>query len=164
MLLHHRAFLQAGSRGIPQGGPYPALSISLYKLLLPTGPPTHPHVVKTASIGTLGRTRTPMIVTVPNAPDVPETSKMLEDVDSVSMLPHAGILLHCSYDEDDDGKYFSYYLCGYSHITLPNPCEIFFCLGSGFIQCLSAGLVVTTFFVCSFSLSLSLFFSISIAF
>ncbi|XP_070684464.1 neogenin 1a isoform X2 [Pempheris klunzingeri] len=53
-------------------------------LLAQTGPPTHPHVVKTASIGTLGRTRTPMIVTVPNAPpDVPETSKMLEDVDSV---------------------------------------------------------------------------------
>uniref|UniRef100_A0A8C5C881 Neogenin 1b n=1 Tax=Gadus morhua TaxID=8049 RepID=A0A8C5C881_GADMO len=36
--------------------------------------PTH-----TASIGTLGRTRTPVVVTVPNAPDVPETSKMLED-------------------------------------------------------------------------------------
>ncbi|XP_072236180.1 neogenin 1a isoform X4 [Leuresthes tenuis] len=52
-------------------------------LLTQTGPPTHPHVVKTASIGTLGRTRTPMVVTVPNAPDVPETSKMLEDVDSV---------------------------------------------------------------------------------
>ncbi|XP_071345332.1 neogenin 1a isoform X10 [Trachinotus anak] len=52
-------------------------------LLTQTGPPTHPHVVKTASIGTLGRTRTPMIVNVPNAPDVPETSKMLEDVDSV---------------------------------------------------------------------------------
>ncbi|XP_039983500.1 neogenin 1a isoform X3 [Xiphias gladius] len=52
-------------------------------LLAQTGPPTHPHVVKTASIGTLGRTRTPMAVTVPNAPDVPETSKMLEDVDSV---------------------------------------------------------------------------------
>uniref|UniRef100_A0A8C4NVN6 Neogenin 1b n=1 Tax=Dicentrarchus labrax TaxID=13489 RepID=A0A8C4NVN6_DICLA len=51
-------------------------------LLAQTGPPSHPHVVKTASIGTLGRTRTPMIVTVPNAPDVPETSKMLEDVDS----------------------------------------------------------------------------------
>uniref|UniRef100_A0A3B3WV79 Neogenin 1b n=1 Tax=Poecilia mexicana TaxID=48701 RepID=A0A3B3WV79_9TELE len=51
-------------------------------LLAQTGPPTHPHVVKTASIGTLGRTRTPVIVTVPNAPDVPETSKMLEDVDS----------------------------------------------------------------------------------
>ncbi|XP_047435892.1 neogenin 1a isoform X10 [Mugil cephalus] len=51
-------------------------------LLAQTGPPTHPHIVKTASIGTLGRTRTPMIVTVPNAPDVPETSKMLEDVDS----------------------------------------------------------------------------------
>ncbi|XP_039650844.1 neogenin 1a isoform X5 [Perca fluviatilis] len=52
-------------------------------LLAQTGPPTHPHVVKTACIGTLGRTRTPMVVTVPNAPDVPETSKMLEDVDSV---------------------------------------------------------------------------------
>nr|XP_020461404.1 neogenin isoform X1 [Monopterus albus] len=52
-------------------------------LLTQTGPPTHPHVVKTASIGTLGRTRTPMVVTVPNAPDVSETSKMLEDVDSV---------------------------------------------------------------------------------
>ncbi|XP_061617157.1 neogenin 1a isoform X3 [Phyllopteryx taeniolatus] len=52
-------------------------------LLAQTGPPTHPHVVKTASIGTLGRTRTPMIVNVPNAPDVPETSKMLEDVDTV---------------------------------------------------------------------------------
>ncbi|XP_029902377.1 neogenin 1a isoform X3 [Myripristis murdjan] len=51
-------------------------------LLAQTGPPSHPHVVKTASIGTLGRTRTPMPVTVPNAPDVPETSKMLEDVDS----------------------------------------------------------------------------------
>uniref|UniRef100_A0A665W7Z1 Neogenin 1b n=1 Tax=Echeneis naucrates TaxID=173247 RepID=A0A665W7Z1_ECHNA len=48
-------------------------------LLAQTGPPTHPHVVKTASIGTLGRTRTPMAVTVPNAPDVPETSRMLED-------------------------------------------------------------------------------------
>uniref|UniRef100_A0AAV2LVH4 Uncharacterized protein n=1 Tax=Knipowitschia caucasica TaxID=637954 RepID=A0AAV2LVH4_KNICA len=47
--------------------------------------PSHPHVVKTASIGTLGRTRTPMIVTVPNAPDVPETSRMLEDVDSVQV-------------------------------------------------------------------------------
>ncbi|KAG7482809.1 neogenin isoform X9 [Solea senegalensis] len=51
-------------------------------LLTQTGLPSHPHVVKTASIGTLGRTRTPMIVNVPNAPDVPETSKMLEDVDS----------------------------------------------------------------------------------
>ncbi|KAK0142265.1 Neogenin [Merluccius polli] len=52
-------------------------------LLAQPGPPSHPHVVKTASIGTLGRTRTPVVVTVPNAPDVPETSKMLEDVDSV---------------------------------------------------------------------------------
>ncbi|XP_077447826.1 neogenin 1a isoform X12 [Stigmatopora argus] len=51
-------------------------------LLAQTGPPSHPHVVKTACIGTLGRTRTPMMVNVPNAPDVPETSKMLEDVDS----------------------------------------------------------------------------------
>ncbi|XP_062327048.1 neogenin 1a isoform X2 [Osmerus eperlanus] len=52
-------------------------------LLAQAGPSSHPHVVKTASIGTLGRTRTPMPVTVPSAPDVPETSKMLEDVDSV---------------------------------------------------------------------------------
>ncbi|CAL8352363.1 unnamed protein product [Merluccius merluccius] len=56
-------------------------------LLAQPGPPSHPHVVKTASIGTLGRTRTPVVVTVPNAPDVPETSKMLEDVDS-SYEPH----------------------------------------------------------------------------
>lgn len=55
-----------------------------------TVPPTHPHVVKTASIGTLGRTRSPMIVNVPNAPDVPETSKMLEDVDNVSIVPPTG--------------------------------------------------------------------------
>ncbi|KAL2088756.1 hypothetical protein ACEWY4_015655 [Coilia grayii] len=38
-----------------------------------------PHSSKTASIGTLGRSRTPMAVTVPNAPDVQESSKMLED-------------------------------------------------------------------------------------
>ncbi|XP_012670367.2 neogenin 1a isoform X6 [Clupea harengus] len=40
---------------------------------------TGPHSVKTASIGTLGRTRNPMVVTVPSAPDVPESSMMLED-------------------------------------------------------------------------------------
>ncbi|XP_069382253.1 neogenin 1a isoform X17 [Paralichthys olivaceus] len=44
--------------------------------------PSTPLLAQSASIGTLGRTRTPMVVTVPNAPDVPETSKMLEDVDS----------------------------------------------------------------------------------
>uniref|UniRef100_A0A8C7KVH6 Neogenin 1 n=1 Tax=Oncorhynchus kisutch TaxID=8019 RepID=A0A8C7KVH6_ONCKI len=49
-------------------------------LLTQTGPQLHS--VKTASIGTLGRVRPPMSVTVPSAPDVPETSKMLEDVDS----------------------------------------------------------------------------------
>uniref|UniRef100_A0A674C3Y8 Neogenin 1 n=1 Tax=Salmo trutta TaxID=8032 RepID=A0A674C3Y8_SALTR len=49
-------------------------------LLTQTGPQLHS--VKTASIGTLGRVRPPMPVTVPSAPDVPETSKMLEDVDS----------------------------------------------------------------------------------
>lgn len=30
-----------------------------------------------------------MLVSVPNAPDVPETSKMLEDVDHVSIAPPA---------------------------------------------------------------------------
>ncbi|XP_065808801.1 neogenin 1a isoform X17 [Labrus bergylta] len=69
---------------IPAGShpTYESPALPSTPLLAQTGPPTHPHVVKTASIGTLGRTRTPMIVTVPNAPDVPETSKMLEDVDS----------------------------------------------------------------------------------
>ncbi|XP_062274919.1 neogenin 1a isoform X1 [Scomber scombrus] len=61
---------------------YESSALPSTPLLAQTGLPTHPHVVKTASIGTLGRTRTPMAVTVPNAPDVPETSKMLEDVDS----------------------------------------------------------------------------------
>ncbi|CAJ1049279.1 neogenin 1a isoform X13 [Xyrichtys novacula] len=70
---------------IPAGShpSYESPALPSTPLLAQTGPPTHPHVVKTASIGTLGRTRTPMVVTVPNAPDVPETSKMLEDVDSV---------------------------------------------------------------------------------
>ncbi|XP_041643333.1 neogenin 1a isoform X13 [Cheilinus undulatus] len=70
---------------IPAGShpTYESSALPSTPLLAQTGPPTHPHVVKTASIGTLGRTRTPMVVTVPNAPDVPETSKMLEDVDSV---------------------------------------------------------------------------------
>ncbi|CAL8243950.1 unnamed protein product [Lota lota] len=61
---------------------YESSALPSTPLLAQPGPPTHPHVVKTASIGTLGRTRTPVLVTVPNAPDVPETSKMLEDVDS----------------------------------------------------------------------------------
>ncbi|XP_015199137.2 neogenin isoform X2 [Lepisosteus oculatus] len=51
-------------------------------LLTQTGPASQVHSVKTASIGTLGRTRSPMPVIVPSAPDVPETSKMLEDVES----------------------------------------------------------------------------------
>ncbi|KAM3877112.1 neogenin 1a [Diretmus argenteus] len=70
---------------IPAAGhsTYESPALPSTPLLAQTGPPSHPHVVKTASIGTLGRTRTPMVVTVPNAPDVPETSKMLEDVDSV---------------------------------------------------------------------------------
>ncbi|XP_036819079.1 neogenin isoform X13 [Oncorhynchus mykiss] len=60
-------------------------------LLTQTGPQLHS--VKTASIGTLGRVRPPMSVTVPSAPDVPETSKMLEDVDSVlASLPSCSSL------------------------------------------------------------------------
>ncbi|XP_061671264.1 neogenin 1a isoform X6 [Syngnathoides biaculeatus] len=41
-----------------------------------------PALPSTPLLAQTGRTRTPMIVNVPNAPDVPETSKMLEDVDS----------------------------------------------------------------------------------
>uniref|UniRef100_A0A8C3GBR0 Neogenin 1a n=1 Tax=Cyclopterus lumpus TaxID=8103 RepID=A0A8C3GBR0_CYCLU len=72
-----------GTRGSCLHSPFHCRALpSLTGRLSRSGPPTHPHVVKTASIGTLGRTRNPLVVTVPNAPDVPETSKMLEDVDS----------------------------------------------------------------------------------
>ncbi|XP_068427578.1 neogenin 1a isoform X3 [Clinocottus analis] len=53
---------------------------------IPTaGHPTFesPALPSTPLLAQTGRTRNPMVVTVPNAPDVPETSKMLEDVDSV---------------------------------------------------------------------------------
>ncbi|XP_010144031.1 PREDICTED: neogenin, partial [Buceros rhinoceros silvestris] len=62
---------------------------STYDPALPSTPlltqqaPSHPvHSVKTASIGTLGRTRPPMPVVVPSAPDVQETTRMLEDSES----------------------------------------------------------------------------------
>ncbi|XP_021063270.1 neogenin isoform X5 [Mus pahari] len=42
----------------------------------------HIHSVKTASIGTLGRSRPPMPVVVPSAPEVQETTRMLEDSES----------------------------------------------------------------------------------
>ncbi|XP_066134154.1 neogenin isoform X4 [Saccopteryx bilineata] len=42
----------------------------------------HLHSVKTASIGTLGRSRPPMPVVVPSAPEVQETTRMLEDSES----------------------------------------------------------------------------------
>lgn len=81
---HAHPLKSFGVPAIPTTGhpSYESPALPSTPLLAQTGPPTHPHVVKTASIGTLGRTRTPMVVTVPNAPDVPETSKMLEDVDS----------------------------------------------------------------------------------
>ncbi|KPP68314.1 neogenin-like [Scleropages formosus] len=44
-----------------------------------SGPPAQ---LKTASIGTLARTRPPVPVIVPSAPDVSETSKMLEEAES----------------------------------------------------------------------------------
>ncbi|XP_067412070.1 neogenin isoform X5 [Emydura macquarii macquarii] len=62
---------------------------STYDSALPSTPllsqqaSNHPvHSVKTASIGTLGRTRPPMPVVVPSAPDVQETARMLEDSES----------------------------------------------------------------------------------
>ncbi|KYO25270.1 hypothetical protein Y1Q_0009995 [Alligator mississippiensis] len=64
-------------------------SSSTYDPALPSTPllsqqaSNHPvHSVKTASIGTLGRTRPPMPVIVPSAPDVQETTRMLEDSES----------------------------------------------------------------------------------
>ncbi|NXG16741.1 NEO1 protein, partial [Grallaria varia] len=67
---------------VPSAGPSydPALPSTP---LLTQQAPTHPvHSVKTASIGTLGRTRPPMPVVVPSAPDVQETTRMLEDSES----------------------------------------------------------------------------------
>ncbi|XP_062927141.1 neogenin-like isoform X7 [Mobula hypostoma] len=65
----------------PTSTNYDAASSST-PLLAQTG--TNPQVqsVKTASIGTLGRSRSPMAVTVPSAPDVAESTKMLEDSDA----------------------------------------------------------------------------------
>ncbi|XP_043099962.1 neogenin 1a isoform X10 [Puntigrus tetrazona] len=57
----------------------------MYDSALPSTPllsQTGPHSVKTASIGTLGRTRTPMPVIVPSAPDVSESSRLHEDAGS----------------------------------------------------------------------------------
>uniref|UniRef100_A0A4W3I9E1 Neogenin 1b n=1 Tax=Callorhinchus milii TaxID=7868 RepID=A0A4W3I9E1_CALMI len=53
------------------------------------------HSVKTASIGTLGRSRSPMPVTVPNAPDVAESAKMLEDSDSVLFNIQYRLSIYC---------------------------------------------------------------------
>ncbi|NXU90882.1 NEO1 protein, partial [Xiphorhynchus elegans] len=67
---------------VPPAGPSydPALPSTP---LLTQQAPAHPvHAVKTASIGTLGRTRPPMPVVVPSAPDVQETTRMLEDSES----------------------------------------------------------------------------------
>ncbi|XP_017333677.1 neogenin 1a isoform X3 [Ictalurus punctatus] len=60
------------------GSAYEGVALPSTPLLSQTGP----HSVKTASIGTLGRTRTPMPVIVPNAPDVPDSSRMLEECES----------------------------------------------------------------------------------
>uniref|UniRef100_A0A8C3P0E8 Neogenin n=1 Tax=Cyanoderma ruficeps TaxID=181631 RepID=A0A8C3P0E8_9PASS len=67
---------------VPQaGGPFdPALPST--PLLTQQGPGHAVHAVKTASIGTLGRTRPPMPVVVPSAPEVQETTRMLEDSES----------------------------------------------------------------------------------
>ncbi|XP_058256685.1 neogenin 1a isoform X10 [Hemibagrus wyckioides] len=60
------------------GSAYEGVALPSTPLLSQTGP----HSVKTASIGTLGRTRTPMPVIVPNAPDVSDSSRMLEECES----------------------------------------------------------------------------------
>ncbi|XP_067871747.1 neogenin 1a isoform X3 [Heterodontus francisci] len=65
----------------PASTSYDAASSST-PLLSQTGTNPQVHSVKTASIGTLGRSRSPMAVTVPSAPDVAESTKMLEDSDS----------------------------------------------------------------------------------
>ncbi|XP_058854523.1 neogenin-like isoform X8 [Acipenser ruthenus] len=67
---------------VPPAAPFESPALPSTPLLTQTGTTPQVHSVKTASIGTLGRTRCPMPVTVPSAPDVPETSSMLEDVES----------------------------------------------------------------------------------
>uniref|UniRef100_A0A671QUP5 Neogenin-like n=1 Tax=Sinocyclocheilus anshuiensis TaxID=1608454 RepID=A0A671QUP5_9TELE len=67
---------------IPAHPMYDSAALPSTPLLSQTGP----HSVKTASIGTLGRTRTPMPVIVPSAPDVSESSRLHEDAGSVSTL------------------------------------------------------------------------------
>ncbi|KAL6468888.1 hypothetical protein MHYP_G00224120 [Metynnis hypsauchen] len=61
----------------PHAAQYEGAALPSTPLLSQTGP----HAVKTASIGTLGRTRTPMPVIVPNAPDVSESGKIHEDIE-----------------------------------------------------------------------------------
>ncbi|XP_048041537.1 neogenin 1a isoform X3 [Megalobrama amblycephala] len=63
---------------IPAHPMYDSAALPSTPLLSQTGP----HSVKTASIGTLGRTRTPMPVIVPSAPDVSEGSRLHEDAGS----------------------------------------------------------------------------------
>ncbi|XP_056614326.1 neogenin 1a isoform X3 [Triplophysa dalaica] len=60
---------------IPAHSMYDSSALPSTPLLSQTGP----HSVKTASIGTLGRTRTPMPVIVPSAPDVSDSSRHYED-------------------------------------------------------------------------------------
>ncbi|XP_052457102.1 neogenin isoform X13 [Carassius gibelio] len=63
---------------IPAHPMYDSAALPSTPLLSQTGP----HSVKTASVGTLGRTRTPMPVIVPSAPDVSESSRLYEDTGS----------------------------------------------------------------------------------
>ncbi|XP_050970521.1 neogenin 1a isoform X3 [Labeo rohita] len=63
---------------IPAHPMYDSAALPSTPLLSQTGP----HSVKTASIGTLGRTRTPMPVIVPSAPDVSESIRLHEDAGS----------------------------------------------------------------------------------
>ncbi|MGH0146542.1 UNVERIFIED_CONTAM: hypothetical protein FKN15_008340 [Acipenser sinensis] len=71
---------------VPPAAPFESPALPSTPLLTQTGTTPQVHSVKTASIGTLGRTRCPMPVTVPSAPDVPETSSMLEDAESVKSV------------------------------------------------------------------------------
>ncbi|XP_043836237.1 neogenin [Dromiciops gliroides] len=66
----------------PPGPPTYDPALPSTPLLSQQAPNHHLHSVKTASIGTLGRSRPPMPVIVPSAPDVQETTRMLDDSES----------------------------------------------------------------------------------
>ncbi|XP_029111976.1 neogenin 1a isoform X4 [Scleropages formosus] len=67
---------------LPHNPPFESPALPSTPLLSQSGLPPPLHSVKTAAISTLGRTRPPLPVLMPSAPDMAEAGKMLEDAES----------------------------------------------------------------------------------